>query len=166
MSKAGLPGAGTEGPGPERIARGIRHTCGMNEELRRRVAAARVARLGTAEEAGRIHLVPICFALTGDTVYGAVDGKPKRSRELRRLRNVRARPWATVLVDHYEEDWSRLWWVRISGAARVLDVAGDEEARAIALLVAKYPQYQREPPAGPVMAVEITRWRHWSAQEW
>lgn len=137
----------------------------MDEQLRRRVAAARVARLATAEEDGGAHLVPICFALADDVVYSAVDSKPKRSRDLRRLRNVRARPWATVLVDHYEEDWSRLWWVRISGAARVLD-EGDEETGAIALLVAKYPQYQREPPAGPVIAVEITRLRHWSAQGW
>jgi PPOX class probable F420-dependent enzyme len=135
------------------------------EERRRRVGAARVARLATAEIDGRAHLVPMCFALADNVVYSAVDSKPKRSRELRRLRNVRARPWAAVLVDHYEEDWSRLWWVQMSGAARVLD-AGDEEAGAIALLVAKYPQYRREPPAGPVIAVEITRWRHWSAQGW
>jgi len=137
----------------------------MDDELRRRVAAARVARLATAEEEGPAHLVPICFALADDVVYSAVDDKPKRSRDLRRLRNVRARPWATILVDHYEEDWSRLWWVRISGAARVLD-AGDEEAQAIALLIAKYLQYRREPPTGPVIAVEITRWRHWSARGW
>jgi PPOX class probable F420-dependent enzyme len=135
----------------------------MDEKLLRRVAAARVARLATAEEDGRAHLVPICFALADDVLYSAVDAKPKRSRQLRRLRNVRARPWAAVLVDHYEEDWSRLWWVRISGAARVLD-PGDEEARAIALLVAKYPQYRREPPPGPVIAVEVAQWRHWSAQ--
>jgi len=127
------------------------------------VAAARVARLATIEPDGRAHLVPICFAVDGDALYSAVDRKPKRSRDLRRLQNVRARPWATVLVDHYEEDWSRLWWARIRGRARVLDPDGPEQARALALLAAKYPQYRREPPDGPVLAVEMSEWRTWAA---
>ena len=97
-------------------------------ELRRRVAEARVARLATIEADGRAHLVPICFAVEEERLYSAVDQKPKRSRDLRRLRNLRERPWATVLVDHYEEDWSRLWWARLRGPARILD--GGEEAAA------------------------------------
>jgi PPOX class probable F420-dependent enzyme len=132
-------------------------------DLRRRVAEARIARLGTVEADGRAHLVPICFAVAGERLYSAVDQKPKRSRDLRRLRNLRERPWATVLVDHYEEDWSRLWWARLRGPARILD--GGEEARgALELLGEKYPQYRRDPPAGPVVAVDLTEWRTWSAE--
>ena len=131
-------------------------------ELRRRVASARVARLSTIEDDGRAHLVPICFTVEGERLFSAVDGKPKRSRDLRRLHNLRERPWATVLVDHYEEDWSRLWWARLRGTAEVLD-DGDEARRALALLIAKYPQYQRQPPDGPVVAIQLAEWRGWSA---
>ena len=137
--------------------------CMDEADLRRRVASARVARLATIEDDGRAHLVPMCFAVEGERLFSAVDGKPKRSRDLRRLRNLRARPWATVLVDHYEEDWARLWWARLRGPAEVLD-DGDEARRALALLIAKYPQYQREPPDGPVVAMRLAEWRGWSAQ--
>ncbi|HEY1368177.1 MAG TPA: pyridoxamine 5'-phosphate oxidase family protein [Gaiellaceae bacterium] len=76
--------------------------------LRERVAAARVARLGTLDPDGRPHLVPIVFALADETVYSAVDAKPKRSRTLRRIENARERPDVTVLVDEYDADWRRL----------------------------------------------------------
>jgi PPOX class probable F420-dependent enzyme len=132
-------------------------------DLRRRVAAARVARLATVEPDGRAHLVPICFALDDATLYSAVDGKSKRSRDLRRLRNVRERPVATVLVDHYEEDWERLWWVRIRGPARVVEAGGREEVRAIALLVEKYRQYRVMRPTGPVLALTLAECRGWEA---
>jgi PPOX class probable F420-dependent enzyme len=132
-------------------------------DLRRRVAEARVARLATIEADGRAHLVPICFAIEEGRLYSAVDQKPKRSRDLRRLRNLRERPWATVLVDHYEEDWSRLWWARIRGPARILE-SGDAVERALTLLIEKYPQYRREPPDGPVVAVALAEWRTWSAR--
>ena len=128
--------------------------------LARRVAEARVARLATIDPDGRPHLVPFCFALTGEVLYSAVDRKPKRSRDLRRLRNLRERGWATVLVDHYEEDWTALWWVRMRCRARVLE-GGDEAAAALALLSEKYPQYRREPPPGPVIALEVAEWRSW-----
>jgi PPOX class probable F420-dependent enzyme len=101
------------------------------------------------------------FAIEGDTLYSAVDRKPKRSQVLRRIENARARPDVTILVDHYEEDWGRLWWVRLRGRARVLD-DGDERARALALLGAKYKQYRAEPPDGPVLAVDVTEVREWS----
>src|SRR5215210_857225 len=97
-----------------------------------RLAAARVARLATTDPDGRPHLVPIVFALDGNTLYSAVDRKPKRSLRLRRIENARARPDVTILVDHYEEDWSRLWWIRLRGRARVLD-GGDERERAVTL---------------------------------
>jgi PPOX class probable F420-dependent enzyme len=126
-----------------------------------RLTAARVARLATTDPDGRPHLVPIVFALDGDILYSAVDRKPKRSRTLRRIENARARPDVTVLVDHYEEDWGRLWWIRLRGRARVLD-EGEERERAIALLTEKYPRYRAEPPDGPVLAVDVTETRDWS----
>lgn len=128
-----------------------------------RLAAARVARLATTDPDGRPHLVPIVFALEGDTLYSAVDRKPKRSSRLRRIENARARPDVTILVDHYEEDWSRLWWIRLRGRARVLD-EGPERERALALLAEKYPQYRAEPPDGPVLAVDITEILEWGAE--
>ena len=121
-----------------------------------------MARLATTDPDGRPHLVPIVFALDGDTLYSAVDRKPKRSRTLRRVENARARPDVTVLVDHYDEDWEHLWWIRLRGRARVLD-DGKERERALALLAAKYPQYRDVPPDGPVLAVDVTQVRTWSA---
>ena len=129
--------------------------------VRERVAAARVARLATIDPDGRPHLVPIVFALDGDTLYSAVDAKPKRSRRLRRVENARERPDVTVLVDHYDEDWRRLWWVRLRGRARVLD-AGEEAERALRLLAEKYEQYRRAPPGCPVLAVDVREWRGWA----
>jgi PPOX class probable F420-dependent enzyme len=125
-----------------------------------RVDAARVGRLATVDREGRPHVVPICFVIAGETLYSAVDAKPKRTLRLKRLDNVRANPSVEVLVDHYEEDWSRLWWVRLRGRARILD-AGDERERALRLLTAKYPQYADAPPAGPVLAVDIRERRVW-----
>ena len=128
-----------------------------------RLVAARVARLATIDPDGRPHLVPIVFALAGDTLYSAVDRKPKRSRRLRRIENARARPDVTVLVDRYDEDWSRLWWIRLRGRARVLD-GGDEHDRALELLREKYEQYRAEPPEGPVLAVDILEAREWTSR--
>lgn len=129
-------------------------------QARERFAAARVARLATADAAGRPHLVPIAFAVAGDTVYSAVDAKPKRTRELRRLANVRANPAVALLVDHWDEDdWTRLWWVRAEGAGRVLEAAEPEAARAVALLRERYPAQRAD---GVVLAVEVERWSGWS----
>ena len=107
--------------------------------------------------------MPIVFAVDGDTLYTAVDRKPKRSRRLRRIENARARPDVTVLVDGYDEDWSRLWWIRLRGRARVLD-EGSEHDRALGLLAEKYPQYRDEPPGGPVLAVDVDEVRTWTAR--
>jgi PPOX class probable F420-dependent enzyme len=130
--------------------------------LRTRVTDARVARLATTDHDGRPHLVPIVFALAGDTLYSAVDEKPKRSRVLRRIENARARPEVTVLVDHYDDDWSSLWWARLRGRARVLG-GGEEAERALALLVEKYAQYRDAPPGLPVLAIDVDEWLGWSA---
>jgi PPOX class probable F420-dependent enzyme len=127
-----------------------------------RLTGARVARLATTDADGRPHLVPIVFALEGDTLYSAVDRKPKRSKTLRRIENARVRPDVTILIDHYEEDWSRLWWIRLRGRARVLD-DGEEREHALGLLAEKYPQYRAEPPDGPVLAVDVAEVRDWEA---
>ena len=124
--------------------------------------SASLARLATIDPDGRPHLVPIVFVLDGDTLYSAVDAKPKRSRTLRRVENARARPDVTVLVDHYEDDWARLWWVRLRGRARVLD-GGVEAELALKLLVEKYEPYRRDPPGLPVLAVDVVEWRGWPA---
>jgi PPOX class probable F420-dependent enzyme len=127
-----------------------------------RLAAARVARLATVDPDGRPHLVPIVFVLSGDSLYTAVDRKPKRSRVLRRIENARERPDVTILVDHYEDDWDRLWWIRLRGRARVLE-PGAERDRALGLLVEKYVQYTIAPPDGVVLAVDVEEVRTWAA---
>ncbi len=130
--------------------------------MRRRLAAARVGRLATVTESGGPHVVPCCFALDGDRVVSAVDAKPKTTPALRRLANLRARPRASLLVDHYDEDWASLWWVRADGAGRVV-AAGPERDRALDLLAAKYDQYARQRPPGAVVVIEIDGWRSWEA---
>ena len=132
--------------------------------LRRRIADSRVARLATVDADGRPHLVPIVFVLAGDTLYSAVDAKAKRSRTLRRIENARRRPDVTILIDHYDDDWTRLWWVRLRGEARVLD-GGEEAARALAFLAEKYEQYRKAPLGLPVLAIDITELRAWRADE-
>lgn len=129
--------------------------------IEERLRAARVARLSTVGSAGAPTLVPFCFVLEDDHLYSAVDDKPKRTRRLQRMANVGRDPRVAVLVDHYEEDWRRLWWVRIDGEARAVDSA-EEESHAIDLLAAKYPQYRARRPAGPVLRIDIVRRRAWS----
>jgi PPOX class probable F420-dependent enzyme len=131
---------------------------------RERLAEARVARLATVDAAGRPHLVPITFAVEGDTIYFAVDAKPKRTTNLRRLRNLAANPAVSVLVDHYEEDWRRLWWVRADGDARLVDDPA-QSRHGLDLLVARYTQYVRSLPPGPVVAITIGRITGWAADE-
>jgi PPOX class probable F420-dependent enzyme len=132
------------------------------EEARERFRAARVARLATADATGRPHLVPIVFAVEGDRVYSVVDAKPKRRGALRRLANVRENPAVAVLVDHYDDDWSALWWVRAEGDARVLEPDQPEARQAVALLAQRYPQQRAK---GAVVAVDVARWSGWSARE-
>jgi PPOX class probable F420-dependent enzyme len=129
-------------------------------EARARFAAARVARLATADAAGHPHLVPIAFAVSGDTVYSAVDAKPKRTKALRRLANVRENPIVSLLVDHWdEEDWEALWWVRADGRGRVLDPAEPEARAAVEALRERYP---RQLADGEVLAVDVERWSGWA----
>jgi PPOX class probable F420-dependent enzyme len=138
---------------------------GMNPtEARLRFTAARVAVLGTADASGAPHLVPITFVVDGDAIYSAVDGKPKRSTRLRRHDNIQAQPSVSVLVEHWAENWSRLWWVRADGLARV---SGDPSTvqRVVDLLTRKYDQYHRVGVGGPVIEVDVHTWQGWSGQE-
>jgi PPOX class probable F420-dependent enzyme len=133
------------------------------DEARRRFATGRVACLATLRADGTPALVPIVFAMVGETVVAAVDAKAKQTRELARLRHVARDPRVTVLVDHYEEDWQRLWWVRAEGAGRVV-ASGSERDEVIASLRAKYPQYEGlDGPFGDAIIVEVARWMGWSA---
>lgn len=126
------------------------------------MAHARVARLATVDGAGRPHLIPVCFALAGKTIYNAVDHKPKRSTRLRRLSNVAANPRVALLADHYEDDdWGALWWVRADGVGRVLEGGSTEARRAVELLRERYVPYRETPPCGPVLAVDVERWWGW-----
>ena len=129
-------------------------------EARARFAAARVARLATAGADGRPHVVPVVFAVEDDRVYSAVDAKPKRTTALRRLANVTENPAVALLVDHYEEDWDALWWVRADGQGRVLEPSEDEARRAVELLETRYPQQR---VVGAVLAVDVRRWSGWRA---
>jgi PPOX class probable F420-dependent enzyme len=132
-----------------------------------RLAAARVGRLATVTADGEPHVVPVCFALAGGRIVTAVDAKPKATRALRRLDNVRATGRASLLVDHYEEDWAQLWWVRVDGPAEVVDTQPTSSAGTgaaadvLAALAAKYEQYRAAPPDGPVIALRPDRWRSW-----
>jgi PPOX class probable F420-dependent enzyme len=134
-------------------------------EARRRFADERVARLATAEPAGRPHLVPIVFVVDADTIYSAVDAKPKRTPALRRLANVADNPYVAVLVDHYDDtDWTQLWWVRADGTGRVLEAGMPEARRALELLAHRYRQHAEQRAEGPVLAIEVARWSGWSAR--
>ena len=130
--------------------------------MRSRLEEARVGRLATADAKGRPHVVPITFAVDLDTLYFAIDAKPKRSTDLKRLRNIAANPAVSVLVDHYEDDWERLWWVRVDGTARVVADPAQADS-ALALLAAKYEQYRGTPPPGPVVRIDIGRMSGWSS---
>ena len=130
------------------------------DTARRRLGGAGVGRLATVTAQGRPHVVPCCFALTRNVAYSAVDGKPKSGRPLRRVANLEANRVFSLLVDHYADDWSSLWWVRVDGHGRIV---GDESERtlAVGLLTDKYPQYLDVPVPGPVVALEIDSWTSW-----
>src|SRR5688500_1183938 len=133
----------------------------MDEATARRLAAgARTGHLATIRPEGGPHVVVCCFALDGDTIYTAVDAKPKTTPALQRLRNVAAHPEASLLVDHYDDgDWTALWWVRFDGTAR--RAGGDERERALDLLAAKHAQYREQRPPGAVLAIDVATCRWW-----
>jgi len=126
---------------------------------------ARVGRLATAGAGGQPHVVPVCYVLAGDRIYSAVDAKPKRTQNLRRVRNVVENPRVSLVVDVWDEDWSRLAWVMAEGTAGIL-TSDMERAPALAALVAKYPQYAAmdlPAVAGAVLAITPARVVAWRA---
>ncbi len=127
-----------------------------------RFAQAPVARLATVGPDGRPHLVPVVFAVHGEVVYTAVDAKPKTTQRLRRLANIAANPQVSLLVDHYDQDWTQLWWVRADGIAEVHHEGAALHAGRD-LLRAKYPQYQTVSLNGAVIAISVLRWSGWQA---
>ena len=139
----------------------------LTDQQRGFLAAQRVARLATADGDGRPHVVPICYALTGDSVYFTIDDKPKRrpGARLKRLANLRANPFAALVVDRYDEDWTRLGWVMVQGRAEVL-ASGPEHDRAQMSLRARYPQLAAmRIEALPVVAVRIDHASSWGNLE-
>ncbi|MDQ3691058.1 MAG: TIGR03668 family PPOX class F420-dependent oxidoreductase [Chloroflexota bacterium] len=132
------------------------------DEARARVQNARVAYLATADIAGVPHIVPVTFVVDADRIITAIDGKPKRGTRLRRLDNIAANPAVSLLVESYDEDWSRLWWARADGAAAVL-TKQEARASALELLRARYPQYTTVSIGGPVIVIEVRRWSGWTA---
>jgi PPOX class probable F420-dependent enzyme len=113
--------------------------------------------MATIRPDGSPRVVPICFALEDGTLYTVVDEKPKRTRHLARLADIERDPRVEVVIDHYDDDWSRLWWVRLRGRARPVE----RNERGLDLLRAKYPQYEERPPTGPFIVVEIYERTDW-----
>jgi PPOX class probable F420-dependent enzyme len=136
-------------------------------QARQRLVTTRVARLATVSADGQPHLVPVTFAAAtgpdgdGDTIYIAIDHKPKTTQRLKRLANIEANPRVCLLADHYSDDWTHLWWSRADGQATILP-PGPATAAPVALLAARYPQYQETQPDGPVIAITVTAWSGWS----
>jgi PPOX class probable F420-dependent enzyme len=134
----------------------------LTDRQRAFLAGQRVARLATADAAGRPHVVPICYVLIRDEVYFTIDEKPKKKpTALKRLANLRANPFAALVVDRWDEDWSRLGWVMVQGPAAILH-AGPEHDLAQAALRERYPQLaaMRIEPL-PVVAVRIDHVSSW-----
>jgi PPOX class probable F420-dependent enzyme len=131
---------------------------------RQRFGTRRVARLATVDARGHPHIVVTTFALSGTQVYLVVDEKPKSTRDLKRLRNIRANPAVSLLADHYDEDWTELWWVRADGRAEVVE-APELAVEAIDLLAERYPQYRASRPRGPVIAVTVDTWTGWAPDQ-
>lgn len=123
----------------------------------------RVARLATIRPDGTPHLVPVVYAVSQGRIFTAIDWKPKSGRKEQRLINIESNPAVTLLVDHYEEEWGDLWWVRVDGTATIHhdDAVWSE---AVEALVAKYDQYKRLAPDGAVIAIVPTRVRSWTSR--
>jgi PPOX class probable F420-dependent enzyme len=121
-----------------------------------------VAMLATAGPDGTPHVVPVVFAVHNDVVYTAVDAKRKSTKRLRRLTNIEANPRVSILVDHYDNDWTQLWWVRADGVAEI-HYRGEAMATGYSLLRSKYVQYQRVALDGPVVTIDVQRWASWQA---
>jgi len=129
-----------------------------------RLASVPVIRLATVSATGQPHVVVTTFAAGEGRIFTAVDHKPKTTRDLRRLQNIRENPRVALLADHYEEAWENLWWIRADGQAQILTDAADM-AGPIQLLADRYWQYRENRPEGPVIAITVQRWSGWSWAE-
>ena len=136
----------------------------ISPEIRAKLDIARVARLATVDAERRPHLVPICFACDGSVFYSAIDRKPKQVHpsRLARLKNIQETPQVALLVDQYDEDWTRLWYVLVRGEAELVSALAEQE-HAIRLLRAKYAQYSADmlfddAPVLRITPVRITAW--------
>ena len=127
-------------------------------------AAARVARMATTNAEGTPHLVPVLFVFIDGTVFTSVDDKLRRTKASRRLDNIATNRQVSLLVDHYEEDWDNLWWVRADGDAEILDQHAAEAQHALETLSEKYPQYALIRPEGSMIAVRNLQWQSWSGK--
>lgn len=125
------------------------------------MATARVAHLATASADLRPHVVPATYVVDGDTIVMGIDQKPKTTYDLRRLRNVAENPRVAILCDHYDDEWSQLWWVRADGVADIVSDGGAWSS-AVELLTARYEQYRSDPPRGPVIRIHVDAWSGWS----
>ncbi|MBS2534172.1 TIGR03668 family PPOX class F420-dependent oxidoreductase [Catenulispora sp. NF23] len=129
------------------------------EEAKATFLARPHAILATADASGVPHLVPVVFAAVGEALALVVDHKPKRSTDLKRLRNIQANPHVSLLTEHYTADWSVLWWARADGTAHVSPLT----PAVLAAFERKYPQYRAMPPQGPAIAVTVAKWSGWTA---
>lgn len=135
------------------------------QDARARFGVAPVMRLATADPDGQPHVVVTTFAVDGDRLYTAIDQKPKTTRNLKRLRNIQDNPKVAALTDHYDpDDWSKLWWARADGTARLLH-SHEEMQRPLDLLAERYPQYQKDRPEGPVIEVTVDKWTGWAGSQ-
>jgi PPOX class probable F420-dependent enzyme len=125
-------------------------------------AESPVAMLATVGSDGSPHVVPVVFAVHNDVVYTAVDAKRKTTQRLRRLANIEGNPKVSMLVDHYDDDWTQLWWARADGVAAIHH-SGEAMAVGYSMLRKKYVQYQRIALDGPVVTVDVQRWSSWHA---
>jgi len=135
----------------------------LSERQQHFLDARRVAHLATADANGVPHVVPVCFAIVGDTLYMTIDEKPKRKtdRPLKRLRNIAENRAVAIVADRYDEDWTRLGWIMLHGSAEIL-LGGAEHARAQALLRIRYPQLNEMKIEGlAVIAVRLERVSSW-----
>ena len=135
----------------------------MTEAERNFLEHCRIGHLATADPAGVPHVVPVCYAVSGSSLYVTIDAKPKQGApaDLKRLRNIRANPAVAVVVDRYDEDWTRLGWVMLRGRADIID-GGNEHAAAQGHLRNRYPQYRSMPIESlPVIALRIEQMTSW-----
>lgn len=127
------------------------------------VRSARVARLATADKKGQPLVIPICYVLDGQELYSPIDEKPKKSSPLllKRVRNILANPYVSIIVDRYADDWIRLAYILITGRAKLL-TGGKKHKKAVLLLRRKYPQYrQMAIHERPMIQIKPTRVKSW-----